>query len=291
MKYGKKIAALVLALAMLLCLAGCGSFETRMAKSLQKMSKLDSLRADTSVDLDLSIPILGITSTDMNLGAEAGVDIQKEPALAKADVKLSVLGRERESQHYVVPGDEAWTVYSSADGGETWVDYSVEGQELSLDLDVSPRDMLKTLSDCAASFEEVGSERINGSMATAYQGEIAAEYVGAVIQAAGLPELLEEMLDVEVDEDLFAQPGSIPVKLFLDEKSDMLVRVSLDLTQVAGSMLEQLMANAALSAGLEDLPVGNGLKVKAIDVTVDLSQFDAVQEITLPKSLSGLQAA
>ena len=289
MKYGKKAAALLLVLAMLLCLSACGSFETKMARSLQKMSQLDSLRADTVLDLDLSMSILGITSTDLNLNALVGVDIQTEPALAKADVELSVLGREMNTLHYVVPGEKAWTVYSSADGGETWADYSVEGQEF--DLDVSPRDMLQTLSACAASFEEVGSERINGSMATIYQGEIAAEYVGAAIQAAGLPELMEDMLDVEIDEDVFSQTGSIPVKIFLDEKSGMIVRIGMDLTQMAGGMLEQALASAALSAGLEDLPLDKGLKVKTMNVTMDLSQFNKVEEITLPQSLSGDSAA
>ena len=81
MKYGKKAAALLLVLAMLLCLSACGSFETKMARSLQKMSQLDSLRADTVLDLDLSMSILGMLSlmtarNDLRLSERAAEVLQ-----------------------------------------------------------------------------------------------------------------------------------------------------------------------------------------------------------------------
>ena len=281
MKKTKRILVFAILAAMLLSLCGCGMFRTRVAKAAIKMSKLESLHADVEMQIGMGISVLG---QDVNADADVtgGVDIQRDPERVYVNMTAEVAGSEQNLLLYAVGRDGGADVYSSADGGESWTKGSIENDDSSKSSTADGKSLFLLLSDSAASFKEYGKEKINGSDAIRYKGEITSDELKQALELANVKQSLEESLDVELDDDVFADLGSVPVSIWIDEKSDMIVCVELDMSDVMQGLVPVLVDKS-----LEKADIGIGVNTKVYDVTVSitLSEFDAVQ-VTKPMTLN-----
>lgn len=281
MKKAKRIIVFAILAAMLLSLCGCGMFRTRVAKAAIKMSKLESLHADVEMQIGMGISVLG---QDVNADADVtgGVDIQRDPERVYVNMTAEVAGSEQNLLLYAVGRDGGADVYSSADGGESWTKGSIENDDSSKSSKADGKSLFLLLSDSAASFKEYGKEKINGSDAIRYKGEITSDELKQALELANVKQSLEESLDVELDDDVFADLGSVPVSIWIDVKSDMIVCVELDMSDVMQGLVPVLVDKS-----LEKADIGIGVNTKVYDVTVSitLSEFDAVQ-VTKPTTLN-----
>ena len=281
MKKTKRIIVFAILAAMLLSLCGCGMFRTRVAKAAIKMSKLESLHADVEMQIGMGISVLG---QDVNADADVtgGVDIQRDPERVYPNMTAEVAGFEQNLLLYAVGRDGGADVYSSADGGESWTKGSIENDDSSKSSTADGKSLFLLLSDSAASFKEYGKEKINGSDAIRYKGEITSDELKQALELANVRQSLEESLDVELDDDVFADLGSVPVSIWIDVKSDMIVCVELDMSDVMQGLVPVLVDKS-----LEKADIGIGVNTKVYDVTVSitLSEFDAVQ-VTKPMTLN-----
>lgn len=281
MKKTKRILVFAILAAMLLSLCGCGMFRTRVAKAAIKMSKLESLHADVEMQIGMGISVLG---QDVNADADVtgGVDIQRDPERVYVNMTAEVAGSEQNLLLYAVGRDGGADVYSSADGGESWTKGSIENDDSSKSSTADGKSLFLLLSDSAASFKEYGKEKINGSDAIRYKGEITSDELKQALELANVKQSLEESLDVELDDDVFADLGSVPVSIWIDEKSGMIVRVEMDMSDVMQGLVPVLVDKS-----LEKADIGIGVNTKVYDVTVSitLSEFDAVQ-VTKPTTLN-----
>ena len=281
MKKAKRILVFAILAAMLLSLCGCGMFRTRVAKAAIKMSKLESLHADVEMQIGMGISVLG---QDVNADADVtgGVDIQRDPERVYVNMTAEVAGFEQNLLLYAVGRDGGADVYSSADGGESWTKGSIENDDSSKSSKADGKSLFLLLSDSAASFKEYGKEKINGSDAIRYKGEITSDELKQALELANVRQSLEESLDVELDDDVFADLGSVPVSIWIDVKSDMIVCVELDMSDVMQGLVPVLVDKS-----LEKVDIGIGVNTKVYDVTVSvtLSEFDAVQ-VTKPMTLN-----
>lgn len=281
MKKAKRILVFAILAAMLLSLCGCGMFRTRVAKAAIKMSKLESLHADVEMQIGMGISVLG---QDVNADADVtgGVDIQRDPERVYVNMTAEVAGFEQNLLLYAVGRDGGADVYSSADGGESWTKGSIENDDSSKSSKADGKSLFLLLSDSAASFKEYGKEKINGSDAIRYKGEITSDELKQALELANVKQSLEESLDVELDDDVFADLGSVPVSIWIDEESGMIVRVEMDMSDVMQGLVPVLVDKS-----LEKADIGIGVNTKVYDVTVSitLSEFDAVQ-VTKPTTLN-----
>lgn len=281
MKKAKRILVFAILAAMLLSLCGCGMFRTRVAKAAIKMSRLESLHADVEMQIGMGISVLG---QDVNADADVtgGVDIQRDPERVYVNMTAEVAGAEQNLLLYAVGRDGGADVYSSADGGESWTKGSIENDDSSKSSTADGKSLFLLLSDSAASFKEYGKEKINGSDAIRYKGEITSDELKQALELANVRQSLEESLDVELDDDVFADLGSVPVSIWIDVKSDMIVCVELDMSDVMQGLVPVLVDKS-----LEKADIGIGVNTKVYDVTVSitLSEFDAVQ-VTKPMTLN-----
>ena len=281
MKKTKRIIVFAILAAMLLSLCGCGMFRTRVAKAAVKMSKLESLHADVEMQIGMGISVLG---QDVNADADVtgGVDIQRDPERVYVNMTAEVAGFEQNLLLYAVGRDGGADVYSSADGGESWTKGSIENDDSSKSSTADGKSLFLLLSDSAASFKEYGKEKINGSDAIRYKGEITSDELKQALELANVKQSLEESLDVELDDDVFADLGSVPVSIWIDEKSGMIVRVEMDMSDVMQGLVPVLVDKS-----LEKADIGIGVNTKVYDATVSitLSEFDAVQ-VTKPTTLN-----
>lgn len=281
MKKTKRILVFAMLAAMLLTLCGCGMFRTRVAKAAVKMSKLESLHADVDMEIGMKLSLLG---QDMNVDSSVtgGVDIQRSPARMYANITADVADFEQNLLLYGVGRDGGFDVYSSADSGESWTKGSVENDGDAKSSTADAKSVFLLLSDSAASFREYGKEKVNGSDALRYNGKITSDELKQALELANAKQALEESLDVELDDDIFADPGSVPVSIWIDEKSGMIVRIEMDMSDVMQGLVPVLVDKA-----MEKANIGIDVNTKVYDVTlsVTLSEFDAVQ-VTKPMTLN-----
>ena len=280
MKKTARIIALILLAAMLLCLTGCGSFETQMAKAVKKMSALQSVHMDMDMHMDFSMTMLG-ESLDLDANMESGIDMQTEPLRARMEMGMEVLGANMDMLMYMEQNGEEYTTYVSADGGASWESESITSEEAKSQTgDVSEN--LKIFIDCAKSFQEAGTETVNGSAATRYDGQITGDSLESALELSGAKEMLGEGLGTKLSADAFTGLESIPCSVWIDNKSGMVVRYDMDMGAVMQSLMKDMMDEVLASQGLEGL--GVEMEFREVTVSVILSQFDAVGEIFIPDS-------
>lgn len=281
MKKLKKLLALLLALSMLLCLSACGSFERKMAKSAANMGQLKSMHMDVDFALDMELAVMG-QSMDVDAAIKAGIDLNTEPFAMKMDMDVEAMGISQQAQIYIVDEAGERMAYASDDGGKTWERGTVE-----VDVDVngmSVKDSLALLSKWADSFEKAGEEKINGSATTKYSGQIDAASLVQLIDASGADDALESSLGLELDSDDAAALKDVPVSIWIDNKSSMVVRVDVDVTELMQSLLseaiDEVIDDVLEDSGLAGLPLD--IKLGAATASVNLSEFDEVGKIELP---------
>ena len=281
MKKAKRILVFAILAAMLLSLCGCGMFRTHVAKAAIKMSKLESLHADVEMQIGMGISVLG---QDVNADATVtgGADIQRDPERVYVNMNAEVAGFEQNMLLYAVGRDGGADVYSSADSGESWTKDSIENDDSSKNSKADGKSLFLLLSDSAASFKEYGKEKVNGSDAIRYNGKITSDELKQALELADVKQSLEESLDVELDDDVFEDLGDVPVSIWIDVKSGMIVRVEMDMSDVMQGLVPVLVDKA-----MEKTDVGIGVNTKVYDATVSitLSEFDAVQ-VTKPAALN-----
>ena len=281
MKKAKRILVFAILAAMLLSLCGCGMFRTRVAKAAIKMSKLDSLHAEVEMQIGMGISVLG---QDVNADATVtgGADIQRDPERVYVNMNAEVAGFEQNMLLYAVGRDGGADVYSSADSGESWTKDSIENDDSSKSSKADGKSVFLLLSDSAASFKEYGKEKVNGSDAIRYNGKITSDELRQALELANVKQSLEESLDVELDDDVFEDLGDVPVSIWIDVKSGMIVRVEMDMSDVMQGLVPVLVDKAMEKT---DIGIGVNTKVYEVTVSITLSEFDAVQ-VTKPTTLN-----
>lgn len=281
MKKAKRILVFAILAAMLLSLCGCGMFRTHVAKAAIKMSKLESLHADIEIQIGMGISVLG---QDVNADATVtgGADIQRDPERVYVNMNAEVAGFEQNLLFYGVGRDDGFDVYSSVDSGDSWTKGSVENDDSSKSSKADGKSLFLLLSDSAASFTEYGKEKVNGSDAIRYNGKITSDELRQALELANAKQALEESLDVELDDDVFEDLGNVPVSIWIDVKSGMIVRVEMDMSDVMQGLVPVLADKAMEKA---DIGIGVNTKVYEVTVSITLSEFDAVQ-VTKPTTLN-----
>lgn len=281
MKKTKRILVFAILAAMLLSLCGCGLFRTRVAKAAVKMSKLESLHAEVEAQLGMSVSVLG-QDVNADVTVTGGADIQRDPAQMYMDLTADVASLEQGLLLYGTERDGGFDVYYSADSGKNWIKGSIDADVDAKNAKVDGKSAFLLLSDSAASFKEYGKEKVNGADAIRYNGEITSDELKTALKLANAKQALEEGLGVELDDDVFSDIGSIPVSIWIDIKTDMIVRIEMDLSEAMQGLVPAIVDKAMSKAGVG---IDVDTKVHDVIVSITLSEFDAVQ-VTKPAPLN-----
>ena len=279
MKAMKRILALTLAAAMLLCLSGCGGFELKMARAASKMSNLKSVHMDMDLALDMSMPTFLGAAIPLDVAMTGSVDSGFSPLLTRAELQVSALGAEKSLLYYLEQAGEQYVMYLSSNQGKSWLKELVEPEELPAQLNLNMNDLL-VFKDCADSFAEVGTETVGGFTATRYDGLIPGEYVGRALALTGALDVLSQALGVELEDGDMSQLGSIPTSVWIDNKSGYIVRYSMEPTEVMQEVIRQGMTELLAEYGLGGL--NPELNLEKATVSVELSQFNEAPEVVIP---------
>lgn len=284
MKTFKRCTAVLLILALTLALTGCG-FAAKMTRAAKKMEKLQSYRMDLDMDMALKLSMLG-QSMDMDMKIAGSSDVNTNPSRTKTDMRIKMLGEEIPLLSYTDKTDAGLVTYSSPDGGKTWTRQTMESRELA---EAAGKNSFAGLLKLASAFEKTGTETVRGSMATVYSGVISGADLESVMELSGVLKSVFSTMDMSMDGLDLTQYGGIPTTISLDNKSGMVVRYTMDMTEFMSkmmpAMMDAVMKEAAADSGLEGLDLsklGFSVETGRVFAAVELYDFDAVGTIEIP---------
>ncbi|MBQ7692040.1 MAG: hypothetical protein IJT29_00365 [Oscillospiraceae bacterium] len=278
----KRMAAALLALAVMLTLAGCGSFAGRMAGAARKMAKVQSYRVDLSLDTALNITVLG-REMPAELAVNATGDVNTEPARSRLELTTSLLGERGTLLAYTERTGEDYTLYLSPDGSGIWTKQTLDAEG------ADRKTGLAGLLKLASRFEKTGVESVRGSEATVFAGSFSGEELDRAVALSDTLEGVLEALELEEGEITLEDCGSVPVTVAIDNKSGLVTRCTLDLTELMQELMPKLMdavmAETAEQLGLENVDLsllGFALDIGRVSVTAELYDFDAAAPVEIP---------
>jgi len=265
MKKIRRISALILTAAMFLGLSGCSLFDSRLIKAVRAMGELESFHGDISADFSGIVSVLD-SSHELELQAKAETDMILSPLSFKLEGE--VLNQQLFSPVVVYGKSDASSIVVAvgAADSQTLSQYALNlsGEARSIE----PGDIIKLITSGALLFEEKGSEDIGGSPATRYDGVINEQVLKTLLAIYG------SNLSIS---------GDIPMSIWVDNESSMIVRLDADLSGIAGAFGEYLAGLVKLSIAGNDISVN--VKAEKLALSILFSQFNAIEEVKLPEGM------
>ena len=128
----------------------------------------------------------------------------------------------------------------------------------------SALDNFGILFKLAGTFEKGETVTVRGSEATVYSGTVQGADIKALVSSTGVLDSLQEQLEVDLEDAALQLDdlGSMPVSIAIDNKSGMITRYTMDLTELMRKLMplvmDQAMAAVAEEAGPEGLDPRRG---------------------------------
>ena len=281
MRRAKRFLALFLAAALLL-LTGCGYFDTKMARAIQKLSKLDSLHLCVELELQAELSALG-QSMPLEGSIQIEGDAALDPLLAELELDLNLPGLDELLHCYVEKGDEVTNFYLRRNDGTLWQKTGALDRDASVGVDT-----LKYFIDGFSTFEAAEEETASIEGATRYDGLITADFLNGLLEIYTLRTYLTEDLGLDLPEAVFEAMKDVPTSLWMDEKG-RIVRLELELGELLTAVSEPILQSFGEKAGLDALALS--LHLTGGRGVVELSNFDGVDDLSLPAEVAAAWGA
>ena len=302
MNRGKRIIRL-LAILLTLCvcvpLAGCGAFQTQMAKTTTRMSKLQSMHVEVLAAEKMRVNV-GNQNIRVNTIITGGLDIETDPITVKTDLLLRTLGVERDVKAILQLDYDTLSIWP--------YDSDSTLERMSFTMKDAKRlkivQALKLLIKCGDYFLDPVEDTVNGMPAKRYDGLFPDEYVEEALVLLDLKEAPEKEpvkpaaeraaeagstdeaqnvntaeiqsgADAE-DETEIGLPGSIWVG-----EDDMILQVDVDLSGFLQSLSDEFLRKLLETYDLDGLVLE--AEIESLDARLTFSQFDAVEKIVIPE--------
>ena len=217
----------------------------------------------------------------IHVRADFDTDVQKEPYMVRmdgvTDINMASIRRETVTLlAYVDMSGETPVTYTSADGGETW---TVGNEQIEM---LRPDSSFDILRGHAVGFRRTGAEALDGRAVTVYAGRMDGACARQILAASGMNDLLSSLSDAEEETGVDADPGDIPVTVWLDDETGYPVFFSMDMTHMFRDLLSASLKQAMGMADMEGMDIA--LDVDEITVACTLSRFDGVDPIEIPEA-------
>ena len=122
----------------------------------------------------------------------------------------------------------------------------------------------------ADSFAYTGEEERDGVKLYRYDGELSGDQLGRAVELSGMDEMLSSY---GAGADTVFQ-GSMPMSIWLDAETFAPVRYEFDMSQIVGGFVQGVFESE-----------GAGLENSSVSVSLDLSEFDAIDSIEAPAGI------
>lgn len=281
MRLKKLLAA---ALAATLTLAGCGggtvlsAEETKelLALSQKTMATVESMAAEMTMQMDMSMgeETMETTTTAKILTRQNPLRMQMNLSAALGD------GTEMQNmQMYAEEEDGKLRTYVLA--ADTWYSQTMEMSALA---QYNAEENVTLYLSNLADFSATATEKINDTEATKIEGKLKKDVLQKVLAESGMTESAAAMgVTEEQLATLTESVESLPLTLWIDADGYVL-KYEMDLTVIMQKIMDQAM-EAVGSA-----EASSAVKVGKTSISMVCSQFNAVEEITIPEEAKSAES-
>lgn len=285
MKRVKKFLTLGLAVALVFSLTACGGDNSGggegnsdvAAAIEQALSALGTVESyNLAMDMDMEMSAQG-ESLVMDTKAEGSYIADPMKMSLKMNMDMGELYGSMEMLMYADTDGTNFTTYMSADGGSTWTKQAMAGAEDFAQYDVE--ESLSLYMSNVESFKENGTEAINGSEATRYDGLISEAALNDVMETSGVDQQLASLnLSPEQAAEFYKDLGDLPISIWIDNESGLPVKYEMDMKQ----MMQKLMDNMMDAMGDETADVE--LTIDAMLISMTMSDYNNVADFEIPEA-------
>ncbi len=268
----KRIGTLAMAAAMTLSLAACGEKgpapDEVINNAVEKINTVKSVDAKMSTEIGMTV---AGNSMDMNINMD--MSLFNDPM--KAHVKMTTSGSANmgsipEIEMYLEQDGDTYTTY--VNNGSQWISQPLPAEQAA---QFDPQASTDLYAKNAKNFKANGSEKIGEVQADRYDGVISGDDITEVLKSTNMLDSLQGMADesaLAAMKDL----ADLKVSVWVDPASGYPVRFQVDM----GEFMTKMMENIASAAGGTVSQLG--LEISKAMITVDYSNFDAVEEFEIP---------
>lgn len=278
MKWSKRIFATAAAMMLAISATGCNngggaSVEELITKAQNTMATVESMTAEMTMDMDISMEDETIKTT-----TKANIQTQQNPLKMQIDTVTQINMTELDNM------EQKMQMFGEEKDGELIVYTNMEGNwfKQSMPLDglqqYSAEENMKLYLDNISSFKKAGGDTINGKSTTKIEGVISGDAMKEAIVDSGIGSAAASFGVTEEDmEAVYSDMQDLPVALWIDEEGYVL-KYELDMKDMMQKMMDYTMSTLAEQMGMEIK-----LDVTKTLIAMTCDNFNEVNEIAIPE--------
>lgn len=271
----KKWLAFALVVMFMVSMTACGgnggnSTEDVMKAAQDALNEVSSMRYDMVMDMNLSAG--GQTVESKTTGQIA---YNADPLAMEMQMTVD-MGAQGKVDMLMYAGQEGDDLVMYMSDGANWGKQTLtDAAQLE---QYNAQDSMEIYLENIDSFQEAGTEQVNGSDAVKYEGVIANDALNDVMAASGMEEQLAQYgLSGEEAAAIYQDLGDLPVAIWIDAESNLPVKYEMDMTAMMQTIMTKMFENMDMAAEDVDLTVDN------MFISMTLYDFNNVGEIQIPE--------
>jgi hypothetical protein len=257
-----------------------------MIKEVQKnLASANNMAADMTMEFSMTSD-----SDTFDIIMKADITAFKDPYKAKIhmNIDMGALGTQ-EIETYLLNEDNNYNIYMNTDGN--WTKQALDSKtfnteqnnyldQLSLDL------FLKN----ANYFKNSGTEKISGVSSVKLEGIIK----GNTITELFINNPVLENFNLPVDTSLFDNLSDIPVTMWIDEKTMLPIKMSMDMTSLMQNLTDSILSSTSESGEVTDSNTGDMNAITSLDipkciVTIEYKSIGSADNFTVPDDIKNIK--
>jgi len=239
---------------MVMVVSGCGKTKTAeeyIEASNLKSAELESYEMKLEMNMSMSA---GGEQMDMTMSGTASVF--QNPMRLKMDLATRVMEQDMQLIQYMEQTEGAVTIYQNVMG--QWQKMVLDDPALVEMMSMNPADSIEAYMNSLISAEILREEKVNEREAVVIEMVMSGEMYEEILGQMGAPNLG----GVEMDESFFAALGDLKATVWVDKKTDDMLKMSMDLSENMANMVEYMIQDGSL--GEEELEALKGMKMNMV---------------------------
>lgn len=241
-----------------------------MKAAQEALNQVTSMRYDMNMDMTLSA-----SGQTMESNTSGVIAYNAEPLTMEMKMTMD-MGEQGQLDMVMYAGQEDDNLVLYMSDGTNWGKQTLaDAAQLE---QYNAQDSMGIYLENIDSFQEVGTEQVNGSDAAKYEGVIANDALNEVMAASGMEEQLAQYgLTGEEAAAIYQDLGDLPVAIWIDKESNLPVKYEMDMTAMMQNIMTKLFENMDIAAEDMDFTVDN------MFISMTLYDFNNVDEIEIPE--------
>lgn len=255
----------------------------RLAKSQKLMADVKSMSMDVSMDMSMS----AAEQTISDIKSKMAMDMILEPLCMYMSADMSAMGETEKVEYYYVVEDNELMMYMLMDG--QWTKLSMGDAGLYLK-NQNPLDSMEAYLQAYDNVRIEGKDVVNGKPAAKIYAELSADYIDQ--SASVLDEVFAALNQGDAQSEaemkalmahLMETMKGFGYEMWLDNESNQLVKIRMDMTGLMDSVIQETMKNAAAAdpQAAEEL---KDVKINKCAMEMTVTNLNQVKEIKLPEA-------